>query len=164
MSHFGSSAWPAGFGTVAQLSSTVPASQLGAVGASPVTGSTEGSDLLTYVVPTGGSGLYLIAASIHVDVVSNAGTSQTVEVNVAYNDGDAVTATALGEVGSGQGTGVTAAPADTTSGGDARIQQMGIVRLEAGTTVTVASIAVNGGTVATTGSLEYDFAIVRLSS
>ncbi len=94
MTHFVSGLWPPRYGPVATISTTVNPALFLAVGQSPYDGANEGSDLLTYSVPAGGAGggdgtgtgLYMAVASLHVDTVSNAGTTQTLETNVTYND------------------------------------------------------------------------------
>ncbi len=169
MTHFVSGLWPPRFGPVATLHTTITAVSLGAVGASPVSGSTEGTDLLTYTVPAGsgaggdgtGTGLYIAIAALHIQTDSNAGTSQTLEINVTYNNGVAVTATALGEVLAGGMTGSTVAPVDTTTI-NLHTSQFGVFRAEAGTDITLRTLAVNGGTVATSGAIDLDFVIIRI--
>ena len=162
MAHFGSRFWPVNFGPVAFLNSTPTAISLGAVGASPVTGSTEGTDLLTYTVKTGQTGMYLCASCFHVNVASDAGTSQTLEVNLTHNFGIADTAAALGEVGTGGMTGSTVVPLDTTTI-NGYLYQFGTIRAEAGTDIVLATLAVNGGTVATVGDFDLEMSILRLA-
>ena len=157
MSHFGSEKWPPLFGTVAYLNAA--ASALLYAASSTTAGSTEGTDKLTYTVLD--SGLYFVVSSIHTNVASDAGTSQTIEANVSYNDGAAVTTTALGELNAGQGTGVTAAPVDATTI-NTRIQQMGVIRAEAGSDIVLNTVVVSGGTIATVGSFDVNFSIIRI--
>ena len=152
--------WPENFGTVSKLSSAISAVLFGAVGASPVTGSTEGTDLHTYTVPTGETGLYMVSTHLHTNVLSDAGTTQVVAAQVAYNDGAAVSAALVGANDGGGDATVTTA--DTTTV-DTHAQQMGVIRAEAGTDIAVSTLATNGGTVATVGSIEFDVAIVRLA-
>ena len=72
MSHFASSNWSSMFGKGVRLHANISPALFLAVAESPYSGANEGSDLLTFVVPAGESGLYLIAASCHVDTISNA--------------------------------------------------------------------------------------------
>jgi hypothetical protein len=156
-----SAGWPPNFGTVSSLSTTISAVLFGAVGDSPKTGATEGTDQHTYTVVTGETGLYLVLTHLHTDVLSDAGTSQTVATQVAYNDGAAQAAALLGG-DDGGGSLTTVTQADTTTV-DTHAQQMGIIRAEAGTDIVVSTLATNGGTVATTGTIDFDVAILRLA-
>ena len=157
MAHFGSALWPPRFGTVKSLSAVAAAT---AYPASATTlGTTEGTDLLTYTVPAGHTGLYMLLSAIHVNVASDAGTSQTIVAQVTYNNGVAVAVSDIGEVTAGGSATVT--PVSTLTI-DFKIGQSGIIRAEAGTDIAIKVAVVSGGTVATVGEFDINFAIVRV--
>lgn len=168
MGHFGSADWPSRFGVVARLNKSVDPVSFGASGASPYSGAVEGTDLLTYTVPSArsgvhetGTGLYLLIAGFHVQTASDSSTTQTVECNVTYNNGVAVTARSLGEVLAGGMTGSTFAPLSVKTI-DFHSSQFGFIRAEAGTDITMSVEAATGGLIAAVGAIDVDFTIIRI--
>ncbi len=172
MTHFVSGLWPPRFGPVKTLRKTLLCSTFGANAASPytaVTDGTEDEDWISYTVPVGGSGggdgsgtgLYLAIAAFHMQVVSDSSTTQTIECNVAYNNGVAVTTTSLGELASGGMTGSTFAPVDCKTA-NKHSSQFGFFRAEAGTDITMAVEVATGADAATSGSVDVDFVIMRV--
>lgn len=146
MSHFGSARWPAEFGTVASLSATA------AQPTSSASTSTEGTDKLTYTVEN--TGQYLVAANLKVTVASDAATTDTLVAQVAYNDGSAVSAESIGQLGVTPGTG----NAKTLN---LSVSQMKVIRAVAGTTITI-TVAYTVTGAKTVGTTRYDFSILRV--
>ena len=146
MAHFGSVRWPKEFGTVASLSASA------AQPTSTASTSTEGTDKLTYTVEN--TGHYLVAANLKVTVASDAGTTDTVVAQVAYNDGSAVSAESIGQLGVTPGTG----NAKTLN---LSVSQSKVIRAVAGTTIVITSVYTVTG-VKTVGTTQYDYSIIRI--
>jgi hypothetical protein len=85
MSHFASTNWNNPSGVVAYMSTLATAMQT-ATGST----STEGTNKLSYT--TVRAGMYRVSSYVRVSTASNAATSHTGVVQVAYNNGTAITA------------------------------------------------------------------------
>lgn len=148
MAHFGSSQWPDGFGRTAGLESAANVAQ-------PLTTqatSTEGTDKLTFTVLQ--TGQYLVSANIKVTVASDAATTDVVVAQVAYNDGSAVAAVSIGQLGVTPGT-INAKTLNAES------SQLMVIKAVAGTTITITALHTVSGA-KTVGSSRYNFTIARL--
>lgn len=151
MSHFGSPDWNNPSGLVAQLSVDGNV----ALEATAST-STEGTNKLTYTCAR--TGLYEVMSYLRVRVASDAATSHTGVVTVAFNNGSAISATGLKNLG---GTGVTIGTIDLKgTAGTTHLAQAGVISCVAGTTITlVISETVSGTKTAGVGTYDIDFAI-----
>lgn len=154
MSHFASGAWNNPSGLVAQLSVDGNV----ALEATAST-STEGTNKLTYTTVRGG--MYLVCSYLRVRVASDAATSHTGVVNVAFNNGSAISATGLKNLG---GTGVTIGTIDLKgTAGTTHLAQSGVMFCAEGTTITLTvSEAITGAKTAGVGTYDIDFVIIAL--
>lgn len=149
MPHFASGLFPATFGVVASLSTAAAALTRPA---STATGSTEGTNQLTYVVPV--TGWYRVSSSDRLVVASDAGTSHTLATFVTYNNGSAQAIATLAM------TGVTPGVIDAKGAVVGfTLQQEAMIYAVAATTILVQSREVVVGTTATVGSADLRWVI-----
>lgn len=151
MSAFASSELAATFGRCGSLTTAVNT----ALEATAST-STEGTNKLTYTVPT--TGLYNISSYLKVTTASDAATSHTAVVQAAYNNGSAITAFSLKDAG---GTGVTVGTMDVKgTAGTTILAQRGLVYAVAGTTIVLTvSETIVGAKTAGVGAYAINWAI-----
>lgn len=151
MAHFAGATLNPSFGLGAQLSTAINT----ALEATAST-STEGTNKLTYTVPA--TGMYRVNSYLKVTVASDAATSHTAVVQVAYNNGSAIAAADLKDAG---GTGVTVGTMNVKgTAGTTILSQQGTVYAVAGTTITLTvSEAIAGAKTAGVGSYMIQWSI-----
>lgn len=154
MSHFASPDWNNPTGLVASLSTTGNV----ALEATAST-STEGTNKLTYT--TKRAGTYLVTSYLRVRVASDAATSHSGVVNVAFNNGTAISATGLKNLG---GTGVTIGTIDLKgTAGTSHLAQSGIIFAANATDIVLTvSEAISGAKTAGVGTYDIYFTISAL--
>lgn len=152
MTHFASGDWNNPSGLVASLVKAANAVKT-ATGST----STEGTNQLTYT--TKRAGLYAVYAFIRVSTASDAATSHTGVVNVAFNSGSAISATGLKNLG---GTGVTIGTVNLKgTAGTTHLAQSGVIKCANATDIVLTVSETVSGAV-TAGAYDIDFAIHAL--